>query len=156
MERISESSRKKFPFFQIHSKMQSNARSHGESEANRRLEGRPPSRLQKRAPAALQLDSNSRGSATKNPFAADSGEPAVAAIPLLSPLILGPLQLPESEDNGGEGVQDGSQGSNQGQVLAVPPGGEGWQHPAVAATDASSLFSFFQSQCALVDHHKWG
>ncbi|KAF5446868.1 hypothetical protein F2P56_032465 [Juglans regia] len=103
--------------------------------------GKPPTRLQKQAPASLQLDK-----------VAVYGETS-KAIPFLSPLILSPQPLPETLE-----IRSGKSGSNEEEdngakrSKALPPGG-GWQHPAVPVfTEPEALFTCFQSQCLLVDN----
>ncbi|PSR86128.1 Major viral transcription factor [Actinidia chinensis var. chinensis] len=106
-----------------------------------------PTRLQKYAPPALQL-----GQVTGNEAA------SCYTIPLLSPLILSPQPLEEREERrlvGGAGVGNGElQGThdNNNTIMSALPSGD-WQHPAVEAAfpDTSALFSFFQSQCAIVN-----
>ncbi|GAB2214754.1 hypothetical protein Droror1_Dr00019117 [Drosera rotundifolia] len=106
-------------------------------------EGRTSSRLQRQAPPALQLEAisprNNNNTSDNNPF----GNSPATAIPLLSPLIIEPVLSPDIDDRS---VHDGGAGDDQKWVVA--PAGQGWQHPAVVSTDPSSLFSFFQSQCA--------
>ncbi|XP_027343403.1 uncharacterized protein LOC113855973 [Abrus precatorius] len=97
-----------------------------------------PTRLQKHAPASLDIDRPS------NPFAEAS-----KAIPLLSPLILSPqptyaeisVKAPTSENS----VNHGS--INEG----IPATGS--EHPAMASfPEPLSLSSFFQKQCVFVNH----
>lgn len=111
---------------------------------------KPPTRLQKQAPASLHLDQLS--SASMSSGSADTSSKAI--LPLLSPLPLSPQPLPETEGNrisaNGNAV-DGGGGDQRGICFAAPGG---WQHPAVATTfpDPSTLFSFFQSQCAVTSN----
>ncbi|XP_052202289.1 uncharacterized protein LOC127808024 [Diospyros lotus] len=120
---------------------------------------KPPTRLQKQAPAALQLDQIANA-------AFDAAASRSCPIPLLSPLILSPQQPAEGEAddekrlmfmasvNGNDGPGIGGGGNNNNSNLIPTPkfGGMGWQHPAVEAMpDPSELFNFFQSQCVLVN-----
>ncbi|WJX69625.1 hypothetical protein P8452_53841 [Trifolium repens] len=112
----------------------------------KRGKGGCPTRLQKHAPASLDIHMvlNERPS---NPF----GDPS-KAIPLLSPLILSPkplnyadiaLQALKSENS----IDEGSRSSSS------TPGTGGWEHPAIASyPNPSSLCSFFQNQCVFVNH----
>ncbi|KAF5751427.1 hypothetical protein HS088_TW02G00441 [Tripterygium wilfordii] len=103
---------------------------------------KPPTRLQRQAPATLHLD---HVTTTINSFLAPT------AIPLLSPLVVSPPPLPEQEEfifpaNGDSGK---TTHENVGAPLTM---GGGWQHPAVAGyMEPSAIFAFFQSQCVLVD-----
>ncbi|KAA0061869.1 uncharacterized protein E5676_scaffold571G00270 [Cucumis melo var. makuwa] len=117
-----------------------------ENELKPRLP-KPPTRLQKQAPASLHLDqlsSVSMSSASNDTY-------SKAILPLLSPLPLSPQPLPEIDGNRisatGNAVEGGGGNGDQRGIGFVAPGG--WQHPAVAATfpDPSTLFTFFQSQC---------
>ncbi|XP_038706447.1 uncharacterized protein LOC120001988 [Tripterygium wilfordii] len=111
-------------------------------DKNKARVGKPPTRLQKRAPASLQLDqvTNTINSCL-----------APMAIPLLSPLVISPPPLTETEEfmfptncDGGKATQE-----NMGAPLTMEGG---WQHPAVAVyMEPSAIFAFFQSQCVLVD-----
>ncbi|XP_045802963.1 uncharacterized protein LOC123896640 [Trifolium pratense] len=113
----------------------------------KRGKGGCPTRLQKHAPASLDIHMvlNERPS---NPF----GDPS-RAIPLLSPLILSPkpliyadiaLQALKSEDS----IDEGSSSSS-----SSTPGSKGWEHPAIASYPSpSSLCSFFQNQCVFVNN----
>ncbi|KAL9334135.1 hypothetical protein Peur_074274 [Populus x canadensis] len=92
--------------------------------------GKPSTRLQKQAPRALDLDQLSTPL-----LPASQASPPPTPIPLLSPLSVSP---PPLEDD----VHDAY---SEARV---------WQHPAVASgyIEPSSLFTFFQSKCLLVDH----
>ncbi|KAK3018622.1 hypothetical protein RJ639_003491 [Escallonia herrerae] len=112
--------------------------------------GKSPTRLQKHAPAALQLDYvASRTDAHPCP---SSGAPfSPCAIPLLSPLVLPPPPLPEADERPSVGSGSNEQGSCDQTGPSQNPGG--WQHPAAGTlTEPASLFAFFQSQCKLVPH----
>ncbi|XP_004487241.1 uncharacterized protein [Cicer arietinum] len=109
-----------------------------------------PTRLQKHAPASLDIDMviNDRPS---NPFDYSS-----KAIPLLSPLILSPkplyaditIQALQSQNNDSNDIINEGSGSS-----SSTPGSAGWEHPAIASfPDPSSLSSFFQNQCVFVNH----
>ncbi|GAU17297.1 hypothetical protein TSUD_110140 [Trifolium subterraneum] len=116
----------------------------------RRGKGGCPTRLQKHAPASLDIHMvlNERPS---NPF----GDPS-KAIPLLSPLILSPkpliyaditLQALKSENS----IDEGSRSSSP-STPSTPSSG-GWKHPAIASyRSPSSLCSFFQNKCVFVNH----
>jgi hypothetical protein len=137
---------------------------------------RPPSRLQKHAPASLQLEQAVASAGTGAP-------PAVwgdgrAPIPLLSPLVVSPMvPVWEADQTGGarkEGGGDQAEGrsgaeqqqrgaaarhgsSGEHQVHDVTPRpsapalGMGWRHPAMSTpvAEPASLVPLFQSQCAL-------
>lgn len=134
---------------------------------------RPPSRLQKHAPASLQLEQAAAGAGT----GAGAG-PAVwgdgrAPIPLLSPLVVSPTVPVWEADQAGAGADqlaEGRSGAEQQQrgaarhggsgerqahdVSPRPPApavGAGWRHPALSApvAEPASLVALFQSQCAL-------
>jgi hypothetical protein len=107
------------------------------SEAKPRVGGKAPTRLQRHAPASLQLDKID---------AAASGE-TPKAIPLLSPLVLSPEPLPETVEKILSESENGEKRSLQGS----PAGG--WKHPAVATfTEPPNLLALLQSQCVLVDN----
>lgn len=114
--------------------------------------GKPPTRLQKRAPAALQLDDISSSNQIQSASSIITKTESFSrnAIPLLSPLILSPSPLlpPQPE------IESIIVSCNNNQVQAVNTTGApaGWQHPAVTGTlpEASNLFALFQSQCTLV------
>merc|ERR1712071_167511 len=116
-------------------------------------EGKPPTRLQKRAPAFLQLD-QAASNINNNPFSPCSD--IAEAIPLLSPLVLSPQPLPEIIEKrllGRSATLNNDDNDNVNRSGATSPPG-GWQHPAVPATftEPSTMFTLFQSQCLLVDH----
>uniref|UniRef100_A0A0E0KBV4 Uncharacterized protein n=1 Tax=Oryza punctata TaxID=4537 RepID=A0A0E0KBV4_ORYPU len=136
---------------------------------------RPPSRLQKHAPATLRLEPP----ATPSPTGAwgDGRTP----IPLLSPLVVSPSAAWEADDQAAaaaaagaprrEGAvqgagREGSSGAARSPVCggdrqaddaAKAPAacGGGWRHPALSTpvSEPASLVSFFQSQCALEVHN---
>ncbi|XP_068669503.1 uncharacterized protein At4g14450, chloroplastic-like [Aristolochia californica] len=98
------------------------------------------SRLQRRAPASLQIDTASLLVINRELFC--SKDP----IPLLSPLVLSPPPLSDLVGQGREGEW------TQPAEASWSPPSEGWQHPAMpAALDPSTLLSFFQSQCVFVN-----
>ncbi|KAE9600356.1 hypothetical protein Lal_00045424 [Lupinus albus] len=116
-----------------------------EDKANMIKKGSCPTRLQKHAPASIEIDKVFNGN---NPF----GE-ASKAIPLLSPLIISSpqplyagycnnIQTPTLENNNGNHGSSHSTTSNNG-----------WEHPAMAPfPETSSLCSVFQKQCVFVNH----
>ncbi|KAJ1406923.1 hypothetical protein SESBI_24737 [Sesbania bispinosa] len=109
---------------------------------NRSSEGGCLTRLQKHAPASLDIDKvlNERPS---NPFSQAS-----EAIPLLSPLILSPQPLITVQARTSENIS-----VDHGRSSSSMPS-SGWEHPAIMApfTEPSSLCSFFQKQCVFVNH----
>lgn len=107
-----------------------------------------PSRLQKHAPASLDID-KVLSERPSNPF----GE-ASKAIPLLSPLIISPqplyaevkVEAPTLENN----RNDTSVGRDRSSFSTPSPG---WEHPALASfPEPSALCGFFQKQCVFVNH----
>ncbi|GAV78304.1 hypothetical protein CFOL_v3_21772 [Cephalotus follicularis] len=111
--------------------------------------GKPPTRLQKHAPASLQLDQVGV-SRNADPYAL-SAETRLTAIPLLSPLIVSPRQETETEEFRFPTCSKSSDTSGDEKKCTFAETG-GWQHPAVAGcTEPSSLFAFFQSKCLLVN-----
>lgn len=106
---------------------------------------KPPTRLQKQAPASLNIDHVSLASANETP----------KAIPLLSPLILSPQPLLETTEKQRFVCFDDDQEhdiDHTKSIAAAAAGGGGWQHPAVPTfTDPSTLLTFFQSQCMIVN-----
>ncbi|XP_066388285.1 uncharacterized protein [Miscanthus floridulus] len=140
---------------------------------------RPPSRLQKHAPASLQLEQVAAGAGTgAGPAVWGDGR---APIPLLSPLVVSPtVPVWEADqagaaarkEGGGDQVAEGRSGAEQQQLLRgaarhggsgerqahdvsprppAPAVGAGWRHPALSApmAEPASLVPLFQSQCAL-------
>ncbi|XP_015874007.1 uncharacterized protein LOC107411018 [Ziziphus jujuba] len=108
---------------------------------------KPPTRLQKKAPASLKLDQVPTSAAN------DSFNETSKAIPLLSPLVLSPQPLPEMLEKRRFGCAADQHDVEDKRSEAVPLPADGWQHPAVPTTftDPSSLFAFFQSQCVIVN-----
>ena len=136
---------------------------------------RPPSRLQKQAPASLQLE---QGAAGAGPGAGAWGD-GRAAIPLLSPLVTSPAMPVWEADRSGAGRRegggeqaDGWNGGEQQQRGAArhggggerqahdasprssapaPAAGGGWRHPALTTpvAEPASLVPLFKSQCAV-------
>lgn len=119
--------------------------------------GSHPTRLQRHAPASLDID-KVLSDRSSNPFAETS-----KAIPLLSPLILSPQPLyaeitiqslkttseNSSINHGSCNVNEGGSSSSSSST----PGSAGWEHPAMASfPEPSSLCSFFQKQCVFVNH----
>ncbi|PWA36515.1 hypothetical protein CTI12_AA600130 [Artemisia annua] len=111
--------------------------------------GKPPTRLQKQAPATLKLDETSN-----EPLGFSKG-----VIPLLSPLVLSPAALPaysfSTPNNNNHEIK-----MNHGVAFGIMPqaqqrsdGGTSsdsrWQHPATEGTNTSSLHACFNSQCTL-------
>ncbi|CAN6284775.1 unnamed protein product [Urochloa humidicola] len=131
---------------------------------------RPPSRLQKHAPASLQLEQGAAAGAGGAELGA-WGE-GRAAIPLLSPLVMSPTMPVWEADHNQSGRSGGEQQQQQQRGAArhggggerqaahdasprppapAPAAGVGWRHPALATPvgEPASLVSFFQSQCAV-------
>ncbi|KAF8683662.1 hypothetical protein HU200_044591 [Digitaria exilis] len=151
-------------------------------EAGARASGgskkRPPSRLQKHAPASLQLEQAAAAGAVPAAGAWGDGR---APIPLLSPLVMSPMapvwEADRREGGSGEHAAQGRIGGEQQQrgaarhggggerqahdaslrppAPAAPAGDGGWRHPALATPvgEPASLVSFFQSQCAVEVHN---
>ncbi|URE40619.1 hypothetical protein MUK42_16869 [Musa troglodytarum] len=116
-----------------------------DTKANERKQS--SSRLQKQAPATLQLDATKRNTA----FAMGADDAAASApIPLLSPLLLSPSPLWDAEESNSAGEDQGDGGGSQTSSPASPP--EGWHHPAlpVAAMEPASLVPRFELQCSMV------
>ncbi|XP_010523141.1 PREDICTED: uncharacterized protein LOC104801530 [Tarenaya hassleriana] len=97
---------------------------------------RSSTRLQRRAPAALQLDCTAQ-----NPFAVEG-----TAIPLLSPLYVPPSL--SSSPREGEGFGFHSSPDKEGSQ-ALPDSQGGWQHPAIS--EHSELVTMFQTKFVLVN-----
>ncbi|CAL5353043.1 hypothetical protein ACSBR2_032748 [Camellia fascicularis] len=120
-------------------------------EAKSNARDKTLTRLQKCAPPALRLDQITTNASNNYPSSNESN-----AIPLLSPLILSPLTMQEEEGEEKlfmESNDEKESNTNNNLTFTVPQQSfNGWQHPAVEALpDASSLFTFFQSQCVLVN-----
>ena len=111
-----------------------------------------PTRLQKHAPASLEMDKVLSGRPA-NPF----GE-ASKAIPLLSPLILSPqplyadttIQALSSKNNGND-----HSSSTEGRISSSSTPTTAWEHPAMASFPEPTLCSVFQKQCVFVNHGQW-
>lgn len=104
-----------------------------------------PTRLQKHAPASLEINKvlNNR---FPNPFS-PSGESS-KAIPLLSPLILSPQTLYTESS-----IQASQNCGNEGRNSSPNTSTTGWKHPAMAPfSEPSSLCSLLQTQCVLVNN----
>lgn len=131
---------------------------------------KPPTRLQKQAPASLNLDQVAMAAAAAA-TSCPNNETDLKAIPLLSPLVLSPQPLSAGAAEKrrrlafGEDRQDniGHDDCNErvegeAPAAASPPAPPpnnvdgGWQHPAVPTfTDPSTLLNKFQSQCMIVN-----
>ncbi|KAL6907492.1 hypothetical protein ACP4OV_002531 [Aristida adscensionis] len=133
---------------------------------------RPPSRLQKQAPASLQLEQGAAAGPAPAPGPAAWGE-GTTPIPLLSPLVTSPAVPVWEADQAGarrpaeggaaQGGGGGGQGGGEQQLRAAaarlggaaptpsPAAGAGWRHPALPAPlpEPASLGPMFQSQCAV-------
>ncbi|KDP42212.1 hypothetical protein JCGZ_02942 [Jatropha curcas] len=114
--------------------------------------GKPPTRLQKKAPASLLLDNNGNNNILKEKMS------PLTPIPLLSPLIISPPPSPQQGEEFRFPVITGDiDNGNQDKKTAncVP---REWQHPATVAgggggyMEQSSLFTTFQSKCVLVNN----
>lgn len=103
--------------------------------------GKPPTRLQRQAPASLQLDHVSSSC---------YANPNLSVIPLLSPLVVSPESLPEAEDFRFPKCDDSSEMSCSDQKKER-------QHAAIAGyAETSTLFNHvFQSKCVLVNDAQW-
>ncbi|KAF0932744.1 hypothetical protein E2562_012085 [Oryza meyeriana var. granulata] len=149
----------------------------GEASSGGCKKKRPPSRLQKHAPATLRLEPP----AAPSPTGAwgDGRTP----IPLLSPLVVSPSAAWEAVDQQagaprreggvqGGGVHPDARSGREGSgaarahgcngdrqaddaAKAPAPCGGGWRHPALPTpvAEPASLVPFFQSQCALEVHN---
>ncbi|KAJ9172393.1 hypothetical protein P3X46_015636 [Hevea brasiliensis] len=115
--------------------------------------GKPPTRLQKKAPASLQVTNCGN---TNHLVPSKEASSPLTPIPLLSPLILSPPPSPQQAEEFRFPIVSGEidKGKEDKKGACYAPGG--WQHPAAAATggyvEPSSLFTFFQSKCVLVNH----
>ncbi|KAL3850644.1 hypothetical protein ACJIZ3_012526 [Penstemon smallii] len=107
---------------------------------HKKKSNKPPTRLQKRAPASLKLN-------TSNPNVKNDIASATHAIPLLSPLVLSPVG-----DVGPDKEKELASGETNGPLLNEPASG-GWNHPAFGAMiEPTKLGGLFQSKCMLVEH----
>lgn len=124
---------------------------------------RPPSRLQKHAPASLQLEQAAPGAGTGSAAWGDGRAP----IPLLSPLVVSPtVPVWEADqaarrEGGGEQAEGRSGGEHQHQRRRgqahdassprppAPAVGAGWRHPALSTpvAEPASLVPMFQTHC---------
>ncbi|EXC10714.1 hypothetical protein L484_025298 [Morus notabilis] len=115
--------------------------------------GKPPTRLQAQAPASLRLDQMTF-SAPAPANVLPAGDTS-RAIPLLSPLVLSPQLLQDSTEKLTCGHDQSNEHQEEGTADKTNNGGSGesgWQHQEAATfADPSSLFSFFQSQCMIVN-----
>ncbi|KAI3678275.1 hypothetical protein L6452_37562 [Arctium lappa] len=109
------------------------------------LKGKHPTRLQKQAPATLQLHEIPK-------------DYSKTVIPFLSPLVLSPAPLPEASDNDAKrsfaatpNADDHAIGIITDQVQQSSGGG--WKHPAMA-DHSSSLYAYFHSQCTLLPRNR--
>jgi hypothetical protein len=112
--------------------------------------GKPPTRLQRQAPRALDLDQLSTPL-----LPASQASPPPTPIPLLSPLSVSPPPLPsEAEEFTFPVICGDNDKGREDDVHDAYSEARVWQHPAVASgyIEPSSLFTFFQSKCLLVDH----
>ncbi|WVZ56428.1 hypothetical protein U9M48_006964 [Paspalum notatum var. saurae] len=141
---------------------------------------RPPSRLQKHAPASLQLEQGAAAGAGTGAWG--DGR---AAIPLLSPLVVSSPTVPGWEaaegataarsEGGGDPAEGRSGGVELHQRGAVRRGGErqandastsprpppapavgaGWRHPALLTpvAEPASLVPMFQTHCGVEVRH---
>ncbi|KAJ1297784.1 hypothetical protein BS78_01G403700 [Paspalum vaginatum] len=138
---------------------------------------RPPSRLQKHAPASLQLEQGAAGAGTG---AWGDGR---APIPLLSPLVVSPTvpaweaegAAARREGGGGDQAEGRSAGelhqrgevrrgggerqANDASTSPRPPPapafGAGWRHPALPTpvAEPASLVPMFQTHCGVEVRH---
>lgn len=118
---------------------------------------KPPTRLQAHAPASLQLDQMTFSASTSINFLPTTD--TSKAIPLLSPLVLSPQPSQETTEELICGFDRSYEQQQDGMVDKMDVRGSpdsGWQHPAVVTfADPSTLFSFFQSQCRIVNQAQW-
>lgn len=109
---------------------------------------RPPSsRLQKRAPAGLELDANIVSQQKASSAFELRKEEGGGPIPLLSPLVISPAPplwevADAADDEDGDGAQTNSPA-------------EGWRHPALPLppVEPASLAPRFEVQCSVHDGH---
>lgn len=114
---------------------------------------KPPTRLQSHVPASLELDQMTFSASTSVNCLPSTD--TSKAIPLLSPLVLSPQPSQETTEELICGFDQSNEPQQDGMVEKMDIGGSpesGWQHPAVATfADPSTVFSFFQSQCMIVN-----
>ncbi|OAY61178.1 uncharacterized protein LOC110610411 [Manihot esculenta] len=113
--------------------------------------GKPPTRLQKKAPATLEVANYAK---TYHLMLSKEASSPLTPIPLLSPLILSPPLSPQqAEEFMFPMISGGDKGKEEKRGAYCVPGG--WQHPAApngGYMEPSSLFTFFQYKCVLVNH----
>ncbi|XVE79538.1 hypothetical protein DITRI_Ditri14bG0066600 [Diplodiscus trichospermus] len=111
--------------------------------------GKPPTRLQKHAPASLQLDQMKAEAARSCPFGPSNGtSDGPIPIPLLTPLALSPIPFPETEEF--VFPIDDKKATKSAPTSATAL--FGWKSPAgTGYVEASPLFSLFQNKCVLVN-----
>ncbi|CAL9214059.1 unnamed protein product [Arabidopsis halleri] len=137
--------------------MEKSVNTFGKSESPR-----SPTRLQRQAPSALNLDRVS-----ENPFVQQSCDAvAGAAIPLLSPLFVSPNSHSSHSKEGHINPNPHASPSREGHDFTFRASNsekngsqpsmehkEGWQHSAkVDHSDQMSLLKMFQTKFLLVDH----
>ncbi|KAL4558202.1 hypothetical protein LXL04_036400 [Taraxacum kok-saghyz] len=122
-------------------------------------EVKPPTRLQKQAPATLQFSEITNNEVWNS---------SRTVIPLLSPLVLSPNSLPDSTGQTQNSFLAPNNNNNHEAKMNLeiaigmnPEGGggarnSGWRHPAMAGptADTSSLYAYFQSQCVLLPRNQ--
>ncbi|XVF20003.1 hypothetical protein REPUB_Repub11eG0160400 [Reevesia pubescens] len=118
---------------------------------NKTKVGKPPTRLQKQAPASLKLDrmkivdASAGRTSTLGPSTRTSSEPATP-IPLLTPLALSPNPFPETNE---------FTFPTAGKKTTTPAPAFGWKQQAAAGAgyvDASTLLALFQNKCVTVNN----
>ena len=104
---------------------------------------KPPTRLQKRAPASLKLDQMKAAAARISPFGPSTGiSEASTPIPLLKPLALSLNPFPGTEE---------FVFPTEDKEPATPTA-FGWKQSAGAGyVEASTLLALFQNKCVLVN-----
>lgn len=108
-----------------------------------RAGGGCPTRLQKHAPASLEISGR-----PANPFAPSNENETSKAIPLLSPLIQTPQTLMHAEDRTSENSGNGSISISSSATPCT-----GWEHaPFPEPSPNSSLCSFLQNKCVIVNN----
>lgn len=103
--------------------------------------GKPPTRLQKHAPATLQID-QMKGEAEAEAASRTTSSEAATPIPLLTPLAMSPTPFPDKEEEFVFPTDDRK---------APTSTAFGWKNPAGAAgyVEASTFFALFQNKCVL-------